>query len=825
MRAPLSWIRDFTPVEGSLEEIARTLSFLGLVVEGTEEIGPALPGIVVAHVLATRPHPSADRIHLVDVDVGDGEALQICCGAFNMKAGDLVPLATLGTVMPSGLEIGRRKLRGEWSNGMLCSALELGLGPEGPAPAIYLLPPGAGEPGQALADVLGFGEDIVFDLEVSPNRGDCLCVAGVARDLAAGLRAPFAIPEPRHVVSEGVERAQVAVDGDAAGLCPRFTGTVIEGVADAMVAPLVARRLALAGMRPISPVVDVSNYVMLELGQPNHPYDLDRLAGRGLNVRRGRPGEEIVTLDGAVRRLSPKDCVIADATGAGVGVGGIMGGAAAEISAATTTVLLEAANFSPEAISSTGKRLGLNSEARARFERGVDIELAPRAVDRFVELLGPRVLRGPTADVRAASAPPPPVVLRTERVNLVLGTSLSPSECAELIAPLGFEATPAEGTSFEVKVPTWRRDCSREVDLIEEVARAHGYDNIARTLPERPFGGAGLTDYQKGRRRARELMAGSGADEAWTSTFLSEADLDRAGLESSPAVRLENPLDQSQGLLRTALLPGLLQAVRFNRERQAGALSLFEIGRVFRVAPPEGPQGLVEGVLEWEQLGLVAVGDGVDAAYAVRAWQVLAGGTRVSGPAVVPWPGPTVVPWPGPTVVPWPGPTGTSGAGTGALAVAGSLHPGRRAAVVGGGQVIGVVGELAPELAERHDLTGRVAVLLVDLAGVLGAVAEGWQIRPASRYPASDLDMAFFVGDDVVAGALEATLREAAGELAEEVGLFDVWRDASRGRRSLAFRARLRAPDRTLTDPEVAEMRERAAAAALERHGAVLRRA
>ena len=515
--------------------------------------------------------------------------------------------------------------------------------------------------------MLGFGEDIVFDLEVSPNRGDCLSVAGVARDLAAGLRAPFAIPSPPHVVSEGVERARVAVDGDAAGLCPRFTGTVIEGVADAVVAPLVARRLALSGMRPISPIVDVSNYVMLELGQPNHPYDLDRLAGRGLNVRRGRRGEELVTLDGAVRRLSPHDCVIADATGAGVGVGGIMGGAAAEISAATTTVLLEAANFSPEAISATGQRLGLNSEARARFERGVDIELAPRAVDRFVELLGAAVRRGPTADVRAASAPPLPVVLRTERANLVLGTSLSPSDCAELISPLGFQVKPAEagGTSLEVKVPTWRRDCSREVDLIEEVARIHGYDNIARTLPERPFGGAGLTSYQRGRRRARELMAGSGADEAWTSTFLSEADLDRAGLESSPAIRLENPLDQSQGLLRTALLPGLLQAVRFNRERQAGALSLFEIGHVFRVAPPEGPHGLVEGVLEWEQLGLVAVGDGVDAAYAVRAWQVLAKGTRVSarpccpGPARPSGPGPArrrLQPRaPGPWL--WPGPS------------------------------------------------------------------------------------------------------------------------------------------------------------------------
>jgi phenylalanyl-tRNA synthetase beta chain len=304
-------------------------------------------------------------------------------------------------------------------------------------------------------------------------------------------------------------------------------------------------------------------------------------------------------------------------------------------------------------------------------------------------------------------------------------------------------------------------------------------------------------------------MAGSGADEAWTSTFLSEADLERAGLDSSAAIRLENPLDQSQGLLRTSLLAGLLQAARFNRERQADALSLFELGRVFRLATPADPKGLVEGVVEWEQLGLVAVGDGADAAYAVRAWQVLAEGTRVSGPGVVPLP------------------LEASGGGTGALAVAGSLHPGRRAALVGGAQTIGVVGEVAPEVAERHDLKGRVALLLVDLAGLLGAVQEGRQARPVSRYPASDLDMAFVVADEVTAGALEATLREAAGELAEAVALFDVWRDSSlgQGRRSLAFRARLRAPDHTLTDEEVAEVREKAALAALHKHGAGLRRA
>ncbi|HUC15827.1 MAG TPA: phenylalanine--tRNA ligase subunit beta, partial [Acidimicrobiales bacterium] len=572
MRAPLSWLRDFTPVEGTPADIARTLSFLGLVVEGTEVVGAPLPGIVVARVLATRPHPAADRIQLVDVDLGDGEALQICCGAFNMKPGDLVPLATIGAVMPNGLPIGRRKLRGEWSNGMLCSAPELGLGPEGPEPAIYKLPPGSSSPGDPVAEALGLGPDVVFDLEISPNRSDCFSMAGVARDLAAALRLPFSIPVPPYVVADGVPPASVAIDEAATELCGRFTGTVIEGVDGVEVPSFVGRRLTLAGMRSINPVVDVSNYVMLELGQPNHPYDIEHLGGRGLVVRRAGAGETIVTLDGTPRALSPEDCVIADGEGVAVGIAGIMGGATAEISPGTTTVLLEAANFNPQAIAATGKRLGLLSEARTRFERGVDPEIAGVAIDRFVELLGPGARRGGTTDVRPVVPEKVKIFLRTERANLVLGTSLSPDEPAELLSRLGFEAVANGPSTYEVNVPTWRPDCKREVDLIEEIARIYGYENIARSLPRRPIAAAGLTDYQKGRRRVRELLAGAGANEAWTSSFLSGADLARAGLSSSEALALENPLDQAQGLLRTSLLSGLLNAARFNTERQAGAL-------------------------------------------------------------------------------------------------------------------------------------------------------------------------------------------------------------------------------------------------------------
>jgi phenylalanyl-tRNA synthetase beta chain len=781
-------------------------------------------------VLATRPHPAADRIQLVDVDLGDGEALQICCGAFNMKPGDLVPLATIGTVMPSGLPIGRRKLRGEWSNGMLCSAPELGLGPEGPEPAIYILPPGSSETGVPAAEALGLGPDVVFDLEISPNRSDCFSMAGVARDLAAALRLPFSIPVPPYVVAAGVPPASVAISDNARELCGRFTGTVIEGVDKVEVPAFVRRRLALAGMRAINPVVDVSNYVMLELGQPNHPYDIDHLGGRALVVRRANPGEVVVTLDGAARSLTPEDCVIADGEGVAVGVGGIMGGATAEISAGTTTVLLEAANFNAQAIAATGKRLGLLSEARTRFERGVDPEIAGSAISRFVELLGAGARRGETTDVRPVVADRVKILLRTERANAVLGTSLSPQEPAELLSRLGFEAVANGPSTYEVTVPTWRPDCEREVDLIEEIARIYGYENIARSLPRRPITAAGLTEYQKGRRRVRELLAGSGANEAWTSSFLSAADLARAALSSAEALELENPLDQAQGLLRTSLLPGLLSAARFNTERQAGALSLFEIGSVFRHPPKDGqpgrqasyrgaaPQtGLVSSVLEWEQLGVLAVGPDVDATYAARVWEILAGGLRLEASSLEP-----LAPGDSAFVA------GDSRRPSyGAMAAAASLHPGRRALVVSGGREIGLLGELAPEVSAAYDLAGRVALLLVDLAPLLAAPQRSWTAQSASRYPAADVDLAFVLRDDVPASHLEATIREAAGDLAEAVALFSAWRDASlgEGRRSLAFRVRLRAPDRTLTGQEVAEVSAKIVAAASVSHGAELRSA
>src|SRR5436305_3750078 len=413
MRVPLSWLKDFAPIDADTPALVDALNELGLVVDGVTEIKAVDESVVVARVLATRTHPDADKVQLVDVDAG-GEQLQIVCGAFSFRAGDLVPLARTGTTLPNGLTIERRQVRGQWSEGMLCSAAELGLSDD--HSGILVLAVDA-EPGVPLRKALAMEPDVVFELDVTPNRPDAMSVAGVARDLAAKLGVAFSIPQPPPP-PDGESDATVKVR--AKDLCPRFTAIVLEGVTIGPSPAWLARRLTLAGMRPINNVVDASNYVMLELGQPNHPYDLDRLPGRGLLVRRARAAETLVTLDDTERALGPDDCLICDAEGTAVGIAGVMGGASSEISASTTTVVLEAAWFDPVAVARTSKRLGLRTEASVRFERGVDPDGVHRAVARFcqlaAEVAGARVANAPV-EVPAELPRPARAVGRPSRVH------------------------------------------------------------------------------------------------------------------------------------------------------------------------------------------------------------------------------------------------------------------------------------------------------------------------------------------------------------------------------------------------------------------------
>ncbi|HCB37043.1 MAG TPA: phenylalanine--tRNA ligase subunit beta, partial [Acidimicrobiaceae bacterium] len=643
MKVLLSWLREFAPVEGDPAELAGHLSDLGLAVESTTVL-PALDGVVVGRVAGLRPHPRADRIQLVDVDVGAGapgepagaapSLLQVCCGAFNMSVGDLVPLAGVGTVMPDGMEIGERRMRGELSRGMCCSPAELGLGAD--HDGIMILPPdlAVGEP---VMSQLGLAGDVLFDLEVNPNRPDALSVAGVARDLAARLGVPFAVPTPQVAETDEDVAAAASVRIVDADLCGRFVVRVVGGVAVGPSPTWLQLRLALCGMRPVNSVVDVSNFVMLELGTPSHAYDLDKVPAGAIGTRRSPGGESVETLDGQTRTLAAGDGVIVDGADEVIGIAGVMGGAATEIGDGTTAVLLEMAWWDGTSIAATSQRLGLRSEASIRFERGTDWALNALAADRFCELLaeitpgGVQVCRG-ALDERGTLPEPPQVRVRPARMGRLLGRDFDAAELTGLLEPLGFDVAPADDGTLAVTVPTFRPDTATETDVAEEVARHHGYGRLGRTTPRSPTAGR-LTSAQLLRRHLRQVLLGEGVSEAMPNPFLAPDALARAGLEAADPVRLLNPLAVEESVLRPSLLPGLLTAVGYNESHRNEDVSLFELGVVFAAPAGDGPDGgpdlaaaldpnVVSLPRETERLAVVLAGR--DAHAATRLLRVVA---------------------------------------------------------------------------------------------------------------------------------------------------------------------------------------------------------
>jgi phenylalanyl-tRNA synthetase beta chain len=832
MKAPLSWLRDFAPFDTSEPStLAAVLDDLGLVVDGVERVGEGLGDVVVALVEGIDAISGADRIRLVTVDAGDGP-VEVVCGAWNFVPGDLVPLAPVGAVLPGDFRIERRKLKGVTSNGMLCSSRELRLSDDHEGILVLNDVEGA-RPGFLLVDVLGIEPDVVFDITVEGNRPDAWSIAGVARDLAGRLRLPFTLPAPAPPPDLGAPVAALAsLEIADLDLCPRMVVRVLDGVRVAPSPRWLARRLLLSGMRPINNVVDASNYVMLELGQPTHPYDLERLAGAGLLVRRARPGERLVTLDGVERTLGApgrglgdtgEDCLICDAEGSAVGIGGIMGGESSEISDETTRVLLEAAYFSPMAIARTSKRLGLRTEASARFERGCDPWGIDRAVDRFCELVGAPTATG-KLDVRGVVPEPERISVPFRRVRAVLGVDIDAEEAATLIEPLGFGAEPRDD-GLDVTVPTNRPDVRPAPhgvdDVIEEIARTYGYSRIPRRQPSWPEPG-GLTPYQRGRRLVGDAICGVGALEAWTPSLVDDADHVAMGL-GGIAVEVSNPIVKEEAWLRRSMLPGLVRALAWNANRRQGAVRLFEIGIVF--SHPDmggrsargGTSGAQTAVLpgERELLSAVLANHGDDARSALAAWWVLADALRLQPVDLV---------------------------GDGSLP---GLHPTRSARLVvagageaSAGTTIGAVGEVDPAVAAAlgyPEDNGRIGWLEVDLGRLLDPAVtprRPEEARALSRFPSADVDVALVVADDVPAARVAAAmvdalggLGDAGGGLLESAVLFDVYRGPGlpEAHRSLAYRLRFSAPDRTLTDEEVGRLRRQAIDAATAETGAVLR--
>ncbi len=787
MKVLLSWLRDFAPIDLDPEELGLVLGDLGMAVEEMDVLGEGLDGIVVARVLDLRPHPDADKIQLVDVDAGDGDALQICCGAFNMAVGDLVPLATIGTTMPNGMEIARRKLRGEWSNGMLCSPVEINL--PGDPSGILVLPERL-EPGTALTEALGITADVLYDLEINPNRPDAMSVAGVARDLAARLGLPFSLPQPAVTTSATATSELVTVEIADPDRCGRFTARVLRGVEVGPSDPLIANRLTLLGMRPINNVVDASNYLMLELGQPSHPYDLATLGGAGFRVRVARDGETITTLDDVERTVTPADLLICDATDTPVGIAGIMGGADTEISESTSDVVVEMAWFERMPIAKSSRRLGLRSEASARFERGVDAEGIDLAQDRFVELLGGAVaeVTDGLVDARGQLPDRTPIQVRPARVNAILGAELTAPEMKELLDPIGFTTELGAGADdpMRVALPSYRLDSEVEIDIIEEVGRMYGYSRLGKTMPVSNLSGH-LTTRQLERRRLRSLLTGLGCSEATPMPFLAPGDLERAGLPGD-GITITNPLVAEESVLRTSLLPGLLKAVRHNVRHRNEDIALFEIGHVFK--RPADP----DAVLPDERESLAVIVAGADATAAVEAWRTVCDGLSVPGADV-------------------------------ANAEMAAMHPTRSGVVRVEDEPVGTVGEIDPEVLAAYDIPGRVAWLEVDIDRFLAHPHGEPQYVPVSRYPSSDIDLAFAVAEGISATDVAATIETAAGDLLGWVRLFDTYRGegVAEGHRSLTYRIRLQATDRTLTDGEVGEVRQAIIDAVQARYPAQLR--
>lgn len=774
MKLVLSWLNDLSPVGDDAAALADALTHLGLQVEAVEQVGSTVAGVVTVRVVRTERHADAAKVHRVWVDAGDGIERHVWCGAFNMSVGDVIALATPGTTMPDGRLIEPRPILGIDSQGMLCSARELGLGDDHAGILIFVPGTPVGVP---YGEALGLESEVVFDVDLTRNRPDCWGHFGAARDLAAQLHVAPPVASATLVPTAPVRSAVVVlIDGER---CPRFTTLVMSGVTVGPSPDWISRRLTAAGMRSINNVVDVSNYVMLELNQPNHAYDLDTLGAGSFRIRLAVPDESIVTLDGAARKLDADDLLICDGNDVPIGLAGVMGGLDSEITESTTTIALEVAHFEQTAMTRVMNRHGIRSDAAGRFERGVDPYGMPATQARFVELLRLTcpglVAHDGAVDARHSSLPPEHrvVEVRVPQVNRILGTSLDGSAIARLLDPIGYRTSGGDPV-LTVALPTWRPDSVAEIDVIEEVARHVGYRSLGKLVPKSTSNGH-LSAVQQRRRRVRDVLLGLGLSEVITETFLGDDDLLATRL-ATDVIRVTNPLVVGEEVLRPSMRPGMLRAITFNESHRRSGVRLFEIGHVY---PPGDRMSPLPP--EYESLGVAIAGGAAHDAVAV--WRELAAamglGARIDQSVV---------------------PTG--------------LHPTRSATLSVGRDVVGAVGEIHPDVLDSFGVGERVAWLELDLGRLLATDPKIVQWKATSRFPSADVDLAFSVPDTVPAERVDKAIRQAGTGLLVDLALFDVFRGRGLAddARSLAYRLRLQAGDRTLTDADIVHVREKAIA-------------
>jgi phenylalanyl-tRNA synthetase beta chain len=833
VRVPLGWLRDYVEIELTPEALAERLTLLGFEVKGLEHWGSEWRNVVVGELLTVEKHPRADRLSLATVRVGSGEPLEIVCGATNIAPGQRVPVALPGAVLPGNRAIERTEKMGVVSNGMLCSGDELRLSVDGEG--ILILP--AGTPiGAALTDLYG---DWVLDVDVKPNRGDALCLVGLAREVAAasGTAARF----PGIALREdgpAIDTVLAAVVEDA-GLCPRFVGRRVNGLRVAPSPEKVQRRLLAAGMRPVSNVVDATNYVMLELGKPTHAFDAAVVARDGagrpaLLVRTARPGERLETLDHVDRALLPETLVIADANGP-LAIAGVMGGAASEVGETTTDVIIESAVFDPVSIRRTAFRYALRSEASLRFEKGQESRLARIGADRVAELMATwangRVAAG-RIDTAPDEAPAGRVGYRPTRVDRLLGTHLGADVQAALLARVGIATEPAPtgppvaiaaaptprsvavapGEARDAIVPTWRRDLLVEADIAEEVVRLAGYDTVPGTTPDTAMPHARTNPLER-RDAIRRVLVGAGLTEVVTPALVPAAQaaalrwpvMVAAGIPGEtavdgPVVTVTNPLSERHAVLRRGLVGSLLDVLAFNERHGRGDVAIFEIAKGYAQAPDGSPA-------EWWRLAFLAAGVAGASGWnrPARPYDLDDGKGIVELLA-------RVLALPGLAWAPH-----EDGA---------PLHPGRAAHGEAPRVLAGLVGELHPSVRAAWDLRAeRVVVAELAISGLSGGQLVPVRVLPVGRFAPQERDLALVVPERLAAADLALTLRAAGGDTLRRLALFDIYRGSplAAGEKSLAWRATFAADERTLTDQEVDADVMRLVSAVASVHGARLR--
>ncbi|HHY72770.1 MAG TPA: phenylalanine--tRNA ligase subunit beta [Bacillus bacterium] len=807
MLVSYNWLKDYVDINDiSAEDLAEKITKAGIEVEQVEVLNKGIEGIVVGHVLECVKHPEADKLNICQVDLGEEEPKQIICGAPNVAAGQKVIVAKIGAVLPGNFKIKKAKLRGEVSNGMICSLQELGIEtkfvPKEYATGIFVFPFDV-EVGTDALEYLNLN-DKVLELSLTPNRSDALSMLGVAYEVAAILGREVKLP--KLVITETKEKASdyIKITIDAKEDCPYYAARVVKGVKIAPSPLWMQTRLMAAGIRPINNVVDITNYILIEYGQPLHAFDYDRLGSKEILVRRAKQEEKFVTLDDQERALKDDQLLITNGTEP-VALAGVMGGADSEVHDGTVNVLIEAAVFNGQTVRRASKYHALRSEASTRFEKGIDPlrtkEAGDRAAALMAELAGGEILEG-VVDVDYLDTTSIKVTVSTERINQVLGTSITTEEVGQIFARLQFAYTENNG-EFTVTAPSRRRDIAIPEDLIEEVARLYGYDYIPTTLPIGDATPGKLSTYQAKRRKVRRFLEGAGLTEAVTYSLTSSDKVEWYKDDTTKAtpIRLSMPMSEERSTLRLSLVPHLLEAVAHNNARQIADVALYEIGKVYLIPEKieaeqpnerENLAGAITGL--WHTHSWQGEKKAVDFFVAKGILEGLFALLRLDGRI-----------------------TFEQGKKEG-------LHPGRTAIIKLDDEYLGFVGQVHPEEQKALDLAPTY-VYEINLDKLLRADAPEIKYEAIPRFPSITRDIALVVDDNVVAGNIQAAIKEAGGKLLKEVSIFDLYQGEhlEKGKKSLAFSLRYFDPEKTLTDEEVAKAHEQVLEAVEEKVGAALR--